>query len=141
MYSIRHRNVPEPWDVLDRVQAEFERMGAALENTQSPAIDVWSEGDDLRLRALLPGVQPEQLEISVEGDALTLRGTRAEPGAGADDRWIRKERASGAFVRWLQLPFEVQADSVKARLANGVLEMELPRAETAKPRRILVQQS
>lgn len=141
MYSIRHRLARDAWDVLGQFQAEFERAGAALEGSQTPAVDVWRDGDDLRLRALLPGVQAEQLEIAVEGDALTIRGTRAASDAGADDRWIRKERASGAFVRRFQLPFEIQVDGVEAKLAHGVLEMRLPRAEAEKPRRIPVQGS
>lgn len=140
MYGIRNLNHWNPWAELERFQAEFERgvpsLGATL---QSPAIDVWSEGEGLRLRALVPGVKPEDLEITVEGDALTLRGTIAAAGAQAKDRWLRRERASGTFARSLQLPFAVDAEAVKARLANGVLEVELPRSAAEKPRRIPVQ--
>ncbi|MBL8862092.1 MAG: Hsp20/alpha crystallin family protein [Planctomycetes bacterium] len=140
MFSIRHLSPWNPWEELERFHAEFERgaqsLGSAL---QGPSIDVWSEGDDLRLRALLPGVRPEDLEVTVEGDQLTLRGTIESAGAPSEGRWIRRERMGGSFQRTLQLPFAIEADAVKARLVHGVLELELPRAAAEKPRKIQVQ--
>jgi len=101
--------------------------------------EVVREGDGLRLRALVPGMKPEDLEITVQGDALTIRGQRAAGGQNAGERWLRQERGSGTFARSLQLPFAIHADGVKARLANGVLEMEIPRSAAEQPRRIQVQ--
>ncbi len=142
MYGIRHPRQRQPFGPLERLQAEFERGGLhSLPTSAAPTLEVWSEGDDLRLRALIPGVAPDDIEISVQGDVLTLGGgvRDAEPRAG--DRWLRRERANGSFTRTLQLPFAIDADGVKARLANGVLELELPRSAAEKPRRIPVQHS
>ncbi len=145
MYGIRHLHLRNPgswspFEELERLQASLERGGVALGGANSgPAIDVWSEGDTLRLRALVPGVKPEDLEITVEGDSLTIRGSNAATGPRNGDRWLLRERAGGKFARTLQLPFAVEADAVKARVANGVLEMELPRSAAEKPRRIPVQ--
>lgn len=142
MYGIRNLTTWNPWGPLERLHAEFERNGRSLANVVAhPSIDVWSDGDDLRLRALVPGVAPEQLEIEIEGDQLTLRGRTANGGEQPNERWLRRERAAGAFTRTLQLPFAIDADGVQARLANGVLEMTLPRSAAAKPRRIQVRNS
>ena len=140
MYGIRNLTHWNPWAELERIQTEFERGGVSPGSTlQSPAIDVWGDGDGLRLRALVPGVKPEDLEIGVEGDTLTIRGTIQGAGAPPEGRWIRRERAGGTFQRALQLPFTVDATHVTARLANGVLEMSLPRTAAEKPRRIPIQ--
>jgi HSP20 family protein len=142
MFSIRHLAPWNPWEELARFHAEFERGAPSLGSTlHGPGVDVWSVGDDLRLRALLPGVRPEDLEITVEGDRLTLRGKIEAAGAPSEGRWIRRERMAGTFERTLELPFSIDADAVKAQLAHGVLEMELPRAAAEKPRRIQVREN
>lgn len=142
MYGIRNLTTWNPFGPLELLQAEFERGGLAASRAHAgPSVEVWSEGDDLRLRALVPGLAPEDLEIHVRGDTLTLRGKVDEAAADAAERWLRRERAGGSFTRTLQLPFAIDADGVKARLANGVLEMELPRSAAEKPRRIPVQPS
>ncbi len=134
MYGIRNLTTWDPFGPLERLQAEFERSGlAATRAHNGPSVDVWSEGDDLRLRALIPGLEPEHLEIHVRGDTLTLRGQVDDGVGAAGDRWLRRERAGRAFTRTLQLPFAIDAD--------GVLEMELPRSAAEKPRRIPVQHS
>ncbi len=146
MYRIRHIQLRNPgswspFQELERFQAQLARGGIAPAVAQpGPAIDVWSEGEGLRLRALVPGVKPDELEITVEGDGLTIRGTVAGVGPTTGDRWLRRERVAGTFTRTLQLPFAIDADAVKARLANGVLELDLPRLAADKPRRIPVQQ-
>ena len=147
MYGIRHMSLrnPSSWspsEEFERLHARQERGGVSLHSAHAaPAIQLWSEGDGLRLSALIPGVRPEDLEINVQGDALTIRGTRLTSGPEDGGRWLRHERGAGAFAHSIQLPFAIQADGVKARLANGVLEMELPRSAVETPRRIPVQDS
>jgi HSP20 family protein len=139
MFSIRHLAPWNPWVELEKFHAEFERGAASLtQDLHGPGVDVWPHGEDLRLRALLPGVRPEDLEVTVEGQRLTLRGTIQTAGAPSEGRWIRRERVGGTFQRTIELPFAIDAEGVKARLAHGVLEMELPRAAAEKPRRIQV---
>jgi HSP20 family protein len=78
------------------------------------------------------------LEISVVGDTLTLRGVRAPEKLGEGENYHRRERGSGRFTRALQLPFRIEADEVSATLKNGVLNITLPRAQADRPRKIQV---
>jgi len=102
-----------------------------------PAIDAWSDADALHLRADVPGLQIEDLELSVHEGFLTLSGERkTEQAEGA--ALNRSERAHGRFERVLELPFEVDASQVQAELKQGVLSVRLPKVEAAKPQRIQV---
>jgi HSP20 family protein len=140
MYGIRNRIQANPWGPLERFHAEFERGGLSLAGAAAlSAIDVWNDGDDLRLRALVPGIAPDALEITVGGDTVTLRGTLPPVGEKPGDRWLRRERSTGSFARTIQLPFDVDAEGGRATVTNGVLSMELPRSAATKPRRIPVQ--
>ncbi len=147
MYSIRHLRVrnPSSWspfEEFERLHARRERDGVSLPSAPpTPTIHLWTEGDGLRLAALVPGMKPEELEINIQSDALTIRGTRPSSGPEGDGRWIRHERDTGAFAHSLHLPFAIDAAGVKARLANGLLEIELPRSPAEAPRRIPVQDS
>jgi len=147
MYGIRHSSLrnPSSWspfEEFERLHARRERGGVSFPSgPPAPTIHIWTEGDGLRLAALVPGMKPEELEITIQSEALTIRGTRPSSGPEGDERWLRHERGTGAFAHSLLLPFAIDADGVKARLANGVLEMELPRSAAEAPRRIAVQDS
>ena len=132
-----------PWTELARVQSELHRMldgfeRAAPAQGEFPPIEVWSGEAGLRLYARLPGFDPGDIEVSVVGDVLTLKGTRPEEAEKDGEAWHRRERGSGRFVRSFQLPFRVEPDGVKASFQRGVLEIELPRSAADKPRRITV---
>jgi len=104
-----------------------------------PAMNVWTSENSAVVTAELPGVQANQIDISVEDDMLTLRGERRRDEA--DDKNVtyhRRERRFGSFVRTLRLPFRVEAGGVDATFRDGVLRIELPRAEADKPRKIAV---
>lgn len=105
-----------------------------------PALNLWEDADRYVLEAELPGIKADGVEVSVVDDVLTLQGTRpaAAPEAGG---FLRRERAAGAFARSIQLPAGVDASQVEATLRDGVLTVVLPKAETAKPRRIPVKVS
>jgi HSP20 family protein len=102
-----------------------------------PALNVWEVGDNLYAEAELPGVKQEELEISVAGGELTIKGQREFK---SDDRatFHRRERAMGEFTRVLRLPVEVDSERVEASLKDGVLLITLPKHEAAKPRKIEV---
>jgi HSP20 family protein len=103
-----------------------------------PAINVWDEGENLVAEAELPGLAEDALEISVIGSELTIKGER-KPVAEEGASYHRRERGTGSFTRVLRLPVEVNADRVTATLRDGVLNIQLPKAESAKPRKIEVQ--
>ena len=102
-----------------------------------PAINVYAHQDGIVITAELPGVQQDDLEITVHRDTVTLRGERQDQpeDAGA---YHRRERGRGSFVRTFGLPFQVDPDKVDAQLRDGVLTLALHRPEHDKPKRIRV---
>lgn len=102
-----------------------------------PALNVWEEGDGLKIEAELPGVQNEHVEVSVAGGEMSLKVERPEVEQ-ADVTYHRRERPVGTFTRVLRLPFEVDAERVQADLKDGVLTITLPKSAAAKPRKIVV---
>jgi HSP20 family protein len=102
-----------------------------------PPINVWEDRDHLYAEAELPGMKLDDINVTLtEGDQLTVAGERK--WAGPDARWHRQECGYGQFSRTLTLPFPVDADHVEARYEAGVLTLTLPKAESARPKRIAV---
>jgi HSP20 family protein len=102
-----------------------------------PALNVWEDTDNLYAEAELPGVKSEDVDVAVMGNELSIKGKRQEQAAG-EAAPHRRERGVGDFSRVLRLPVEVSADGVKAILRDGVLFITLPKAPSAKPRKIEV---
>jgi HSP20 family protein len=102
-----------------------------------PRVNLSEDADNYYLSALVPGVDATSLDINLTGNSLTLSGERQiEQPEGA--RWQRQERGRGKFMRVIELPLEVKSDEISAEYADGVLQILLPKAETAKPKRISV---
>lgn len=107
-----------------------------------PALNVWADNDCVFVEAELPGVAMNEIEINVVGGELSIKGVRKQTPTGngsANVTLHRQERAMGEFSRFLTLPEPIDAEKVEAVLRDGVLTIKLPKAETAKPRRIAVQ--
>jgi len=136
----RVSNLRGPWrEELDRHFSDLLGTLPARLSTSPvfPALNVWEVGDNLYAEAELPGVKQEDLDISVAGGELTIKGRRqfaAEEGT----TFHRRERAAGEFTRVLRLPVEVDSQRVEASLKDGVLLLTLPKHEAAKPRKIEV---
>jgi HSP20 family protein len=132
----------EPFDQLvDSIVADFATPRALRGFTASsfPALNMWEHGDRIIVDAELPGFSMDDIEVSVVDDALTIKGTRrVDAPTGATS--LRRERGSGQFTRSVSLPVPIHADSVEARLSDGVLTITLPKAEAAKPRKIDIRQ-
>jgi HSP20 family protein len=106
-----------------------------------PAMDVAEQGDAYIVQAELPGVSPEQVEVSFEQNVLTIRGTKPASFDVANDGELRvfaAERVHGSFERAVRLPEFVDADRIAARFDKGVLTVAVPKAEAAKPRKIVI---
>lgn len=102
-----------------------------------PTLNVWDDGERFQAEAELPGFKIEDVELFVAGSQVQIRGTRTfEPKEG----WTlhRRERASGEFSRTVTFPAEIDADNVQAALKDGILSVTLPKAPSAKPRKIEV---
>ena len=102
-----------------------------------PAINVWEQNDALKVEMELPGVKSEQVDISVAGGELSIKINAAD-AAHEGVTYHRRERPVGSFSRIVRLPVEVDADRVEADLRDGVLTITLPKAASAKPRKINV---
>ena len=102
-----------------------------------PAVNVWEQGNALLVEMEVPGIKNDQVNISVVGGELSIKIDRPEVEQ-ENVRYHRRERPVGSFTRVLRLPVEVNADRVEAELRDGVLSITLPKAESAKPRKINV---
>lgn len=103
-----------------------------------PPFNIWADENGAVVTSELPGVKLEDLDITVSGKDVAVKGSRGEEGCGEGEKRVRRERPAGAFERKFQVGFQVDAGRVEARLANGVLEIRLPRAESDKPHKITV---
>lgn len=104
----------------------------------APAIDIVDEKDQIKVKADLPGMKKEDIEINLENDVLTLKGEKKEEKETKEKDFIRSERYYGAFHRAFTLPASVDASKVNASYKDGVLEITLPKKEGAKPKQIKV---
>jgi HSP20 family protein len=138
------RNVPSMWEEMERLQRDMNRLfrssrGNRLQPAPSfPAMNIWTSDEGQVITAEIPGVEPDDLDVSVTGEILTLSGSRKQEKAGEEVRYHRRERGYGRFKRSIQLPYPVQADKIDANFKNGVLFVHLPRAEEDKPKKITV---
>jgi HSP20 family protein len=113
--------------------------GAEAPSEFTPAIDVEETPEGFVLRADLPGLQPKDVQVSLMGDTLTLRGERKQEQVRQEGHYRRIERALGQFERSFKLHGMLRADQVKATYKDGVLEIHVPKAEEAKRREIEIQ--
>ena len=141
-----HPEFARPGDTVERLQKEMNRLFSdfmgrgfpAVRGAVFPPVNLSEDGESLYLRTELPGMKPEDIEISVEGETLTLRGERKLAEAGESVNYHRRERESGRFRRIIALPTRVNADEVSAVFRNGVLKIALPKAPDLRPKQVIV---
>ncbi|MBI2836548.1 MAG: Hsp20/alpha crystallin family protein [Chloroflexi bacterium] len=129
------------WNVLDEVEHLTKHMWDSWTPTISrtefvPRFDLFEIKDELVLKADLPGIKKEDIDISFENDVVTIKGERKLEELPADTKYYTCERSFGSFTRELCLPFPVDADKIYATFENGSLEIRLPKAEVAKAKHI-----
>lgn len=131
---------------VDRVFGDFFGGGAPNASRTAtaprcfPAVNVWERGDELFIEAELPGLNENDVDISVNGGELLIKGKRMDLDE-KDAVYHRRERGVGEFSRVLRLPIEAAVDKIQAKLSDGVLLITLPKAEASKPRKIQVRAS
>ena len=103
-----------------------------------PPVDIFEEKDAIRITAEVPGVRPQDVKISLEGNVLTVHGQKQQMAEERTERVHRYERTYGEFERTFNLPASVDANKISASYENGVLTITLPKAEQARPREIQV---
>jgi len=135
---------PSIWQEMDHLQREMNRLfdvsskGPVFNTPSYPAINIWTNVDGQIISAEMPGVHPEDLDIDVTGDALSISGVRKPDEVAREALYHRRERGSGSFSRTIQLPFMVDVNQVEASFKDGVLLITLPRAEADKPKKITI---
>jgi HSP20 family protein len=110
----------------------------AMTTAWAPALDISERKDAYLVTVELPGLKPEDLDITMEDGLLTIKGERQFTSESSEQQFHRVERRYGAFRRSITLPAQVQADHIEATFDNGVLQIVVPKAEEAKPKRIQV---
>lgn len=127
-------------DQINRVfNQAFERRGEESNLTSwAPAVDIYESEHELVVKADLPDVDPQDLDIRVENNILTIRGERKFEKNVSTENYLRVERAYGTFSRSFALSNTVNTDAIKAEYQNGVLTLHIPKREEAKPKQIKV---
>lgn len=134
----------QPWGAFDFVDRLFAGPGfryadpAAASTDWVPSVDVKEEAERFLIHADVPGVDPKDIEISMEDGVLTLSGERKSESREEGEGWTRVERRSGRFQRRFTLPETADAEGISAQGSNGVLEIVIPKIAKAQPKRITV---
>jgi len=139
-------DLASPFAELERMRQEMDRLfenlsGSILREPIAgvfPLMNVTEDKDNYCVRAELPGVKADELDISVTNDTLSISGERKIPEENENVRYHRKERDEGKFSRVITLPSPINTEKVEANCANGILTVLLPKAEEAKPKQIKV---
>ncbi|MBW2056579.1 MAG: Hsp20/alpha crystallin family protein [Deltaproteobacteria bacterium] len=148
MAIVRWQTESSPFSELERLRAEVERLfddfgseSAPFLSRAYPAVNLSEDEENFYVRAELPGVKPENLDVTVVEGRLMIRGERKVTTEEEGTSYHRQEREGGIFRRVMALPEKVDPGRVSAGLRNGVLTVTLPKSQEAKPRRITVSAS
>lgn len=131
------RDITSFRDDINRLFSRTFGEGAGT-HTWSPAVDVFETEDAVILKAELPGLTTDDVDVEIDDNVLTVSGERTLKDAVHEDRYYRLERSYGKFSRSLTLPQGITADEVTASFTDGVLEVRVPKADEVKPRKVAI---
>ena len=144
MYWTEDR-VWSPFSELRSLQREMNRLfdgyDGGVSMSRFPALNVWGDEENVIVTAELPGMEPDNIELHVVNNQLTIKGERNAEEPAEEAVCHRCERGSGSFARTVRLPYAVEGDKVSAVYDQGVLSITLPRSEATKPKRIEIKAS
>ncbi|RZV34966.1 MAG: Hsp20/alpha crystallin family protein [Chromatiales bacterium] len=138
----------EPWSFVDLLHRDLDRLAAQRSPVDAdssavadwvPAVDIVEEKKRFVLRADVPGVNPDDIDVSMDAGVLSLSGERHAIAPSEDDGVQRIERATGRFLRRFTLPETADAEGVTAKCTNGILEVSIPKTPEIQARRITVE--
>lgn len=130
-----------PWQELDQIQKEMNRLFGrrrGFEAARYPAVNLWADDKSLVLTAEIPGLDPEQIDLNVNRDSITLSVNRQPETPQEGQTYYRRERPSASFSRTLELPIEVDPTSADAEYVKGVLTVRLARPTAHQPKKVTV---
>jgi len=133
----------DPWREAQRLQDRMGRLFSGISTSnlaypRSPGITIWASEDNAIVTTEIPGIDPKDIDISVMGNRVTIKGFRTSEQLGNEITWHRRERAYGNFIRTIHLPFNADNNGVEAKYEKGILRITLPRADMDKPKKISV---
>jgi HSP20 family protein len=143
----------DPFEDLTRLQREVNRLfednaraparnGGGAEHAAvrswAPAVDIFEDNNEIVVKADLPGVKQDDIDIEMTGETLTIKGERKFEDTQRKDNYVRVERSYGAFQRSFTIGIPVDQDKVRAAFNSGVLEVRLPKSEATRPKKIQV---
>jgi HSP20 family protein len=146
MFGVPTWNIRNPFQDLARIRQQMDDLFSrvsdgglpSLHAGVFPAINLAEDKDHYYIRAELPGISAEDLDIQATGINLSISGERKISAENEDVRYHRREREAGKFSRAISLPGDIDPEGVSAFLANGILKISVPKAEKAKPRQIAI---
>jgi len=131
-----------PYDMVRNMNRVFEGLWPEIDGTQeyqwAPAVDICEKGDSIKIKAELPGIPKDAIEIEVANGVLTIRGEKKIEEEKSGDTWHRREMRYGSFTRSFSLPPDVKHDKAEADFADGVLTITIPKEEKALHRKITI---
>lgn len=147
---MRYLSQPQPWRVFNRLHTDLDRFLASQMEEDNvnqaafsggdwmPAVDIREESTHYLIHADVPGVDPSQIDVTLDNGILTIRGERQENHDESHEGYRRVERVRGSFTRRFNLPESVEAEKIVAKSKNGVLEITIPKSEQVLSRKITV---
>jgi HSP20 family protein len=132
------REITSLRDEMNRLFSRTVGDGVSSGSAWTPAVDIFDTEEAIVLRAELPGLGPDDIDIEIDDNVLTLKGERRFQETVDEGRFYRLERAYGHFQRSVTLPQGVKADEISADVDNGVLTVRVPKADEVKPRKIAI---
>ena len=143
LFNFPTYRIRSPWQELHRMRQQLEQMFDDTPQQQAssgvfPLTNLTEDKDNYYVRAELPGVKGDELDIQVTGNNLAISGQRKIAAEEEGAKYHRKEREAGKFSRMIGLPGEVDTDRVEAKLENGILTIVISKAEIAKPKQISI---
>lgn len=140
-----------PFGEMARMRSEIDRLfedafNAPVSKWESNSVwgfplDVTEADDTFTVKAAVPGMNPDDLDITISDNVLTIKGETQEEEVREEEKVHLRERRFGSFMRSISLPTPVESDNVKATVENGILTLQIPKAEAVKPKRIAVHTS
>jgi HSP20 family protein len=129
-------------DAMNQLLAESFVRPSSRAGAFQPPVDLYETENEYVVKLAAPGLKPDNFEITMQQNMLTIQGrTQQEEEKQDDARYHVREQRFGEFLRTMQFPSQVDADKIQASLSNGILTIQVPKAEAAKPRRITVKAS